>query len=484
MQAPLILTLDIGSSSLRALLYDAQGQVVPKVEAQVPYRLATTAEGGSTLDAPALLNAVAGAVDSILSHGVAGRIAAVAIDTLVSNVLGVDDTGQPLTPVFTYADTRNATDAAQLRAEHNVRKIHDRCGCMIHSSYLPARMRWLRRTQPDVFGRVARWVSVGEYLYWNLFGDWRVSYSVASWTGLLNRRTLSWDQEWIERLGLQAEQFSPLADFSDPFCGLREPWASRWRGLSDKPWFLALGDGATANIGSGCDAPQRVALTVGTSGAIRVAVEQVPETLPWGLWNYRVDRRRCLLGGATTDGGSVYAWLRETLRLPDPSVIEEQLAAMEPAAHGLTFLPFFSGERAPGWRDDARAALAGLSLQTSPLDLVRAGLEAVALRFAFIHRALAPHLPADHQIIASGAAILASPVWLQIMADVLGRPVTASAEKEGTSRGAAVMALDALGLQPPPAALGATYQPDPRRHLVYQSALDQQAAFYDKVLAS
>jgi gluconokinase len=406
----------------------------------------------------------------------------VATDTLVSNVFGLDAQDRPLTPVFTYADTRNAPDAAQLRAEHNARRVHDRCGCMIHSSYLPARMRWLRRTQPELFPRVNRWVSIGEYLYGVFFGEWRVSYSVASWTGLLDRRTLAWDEEWLALLALKTSQFSALGDLGDALRGLREPWASRWPQLADKPWLLAVGDGAAANIGSGCDRPERVALTVGTSGAMRVVLDAPPDSLPWGLWNYRVDRRRCLLGGATTDGGSVYAWLRETLRLPDAAALEAQLAGMEPCAHGLAFLPFFSGERAPGWRDDARGAVAGLSLQTSPLDLVRAGLEAVALRFAFIHRALAPHLPADHQVIASGAALLASPMWLQMMADVLGRPVTASAEKEGTSRGAAVLALEAMGLNPQPAALGVTYQPDPRRHLVYQAAMDQQAALYDKLL--
>ena len=485
MKGPLILTLDIGSSSLRAMVYDATGRAVPGLDHQVSYRLDVGADGQATLDAAALLEATASAIGLMLAKlgPRAAEIAGVAADTLVSNILGVDDAGRAITPLYTYADTRNAYDAAALRAQHNVDAVHERTGCLIHSSYLPARFRWLGRTRPDLLARVERWVSIGEYLYWNFLGQWRASYSVASWTGLLNRHSLEWDTEWLSQLGLDASRLSPLGDVSEPLRGLREPWATRWSALKHVAWFPAAGDGAAANIGSGCRSAGNVALTIGTSGAMRVVMESKLTEVPAGLWSYRVDHRRALLGGATTEGGNVYAWLRETLHLPEPAALEKELAAMGPAAHGLVFLPFLSGERAPGWRDDAHAAISGLSLKTTSREIARAGLEGVALRYALIHRLLAPHLPADHEVIASGAAILASPVWMQIMADVLGRRITASAEKEATSRGAALLALEALGLKPSPAALGAVYEPNPAHHAHYQSALEQQMRLYDRLLS-
>ena len=414
-----------------------------------------------------------------------------AADTFVGNVLGVDAAGNPVTPVYTYADTRNAADAQAWRAElgtAGAAEAHDRTGTLIHTSYLPARFRWLARVDPDAFASAVRWVSVGEYLYYRLFGVWRVSYSVASWSGLLNRRELTWDAEWLARLPVTAEQLSPLGDLDTPCQGLRDEWAARWPALAEVPWLLAVGDGAAANIGSGCDTPERIALTMGTTGAMRVVVgpEDVSR-VPDGLWLYRVDANRALLGGATTEGGNLYAWLRQLLKLPDGDALERELAGRAPAVHGLTMLPFVLGERAPGWREDARATIGGLSLHTTPVDVVQAGLEAIAYRFALIYGRIAPNLTTgEHDIIASGGGLLSSPAWLQIMTDVLGRPLHALSEREGTSRGVALLALEHLGeiTRPSdlPPALGKTYRPDADRHAVHKEALARQVALYARLL--
>ena len=310
---------------------------------------------------------------------------------------------------------------------------------------------------------------------------------MASWSGLLNRRELTWDAEWLTRLPVKEEQLSPLGDLNTPCQGLRGEWAGRWPALAQVPWLPAVGDGAAANIGSGCDTPERIALTMGTTGAMRVVVGPDVSRVPDGLWLYRVDADRALLGGATTEGGNLYAWLRQLLRLPDGDTLEQELASRAPAAHGLTMLPFVSGERAPGWREDARAAIGGLSLHTTPVDVVQAGLEAIAYRFAIIYGRIAPHLATgDHDIIAGGGGLLSSPAWLQIMADVLGRPLHALSEREGTSRGLALLAMEHLGeiARPSalPPALGKTYLPDADRHAIHAEALDRQIALYKRLL--
>jgi gluconokinase len=396
-----------------------------------------------------------------------------------------------VTPLFTYADTRNAAATQALRDElgkEGAEAAHQRTGCLLHTSYLPSRFRWLAQDEPRWFKPAARWVSVGEYIYYQLFGTWCVSYSVAAWTGLLNRRDLSWDAEWLAQLPVKQEQLSPLADLSSPCQGLQGEWARRWPALANVPWLLPVGDGAAANIGSGCDAPDRVALTMGTTGAMRVVVGPELKEVPDGLWLYRVDAPRALLGGATTEGGNLFAWLQTLLQLPDGDTLEKALAGRKPAQHGLTVLPFVAGERAPGWREDARAAVTGLSLHTQPIDLVQAGLEAIAYRFGLIYQRIRPQLPSDvdHEIIAGGGALLSSPAWLQIMADVLGRPVHASAEKEGTSRGLALLALEQLGViaraSDLPPALGKTYMPDKKRHAIHQEALARQEKLYDRLL--
>ena len=209
----------------------------------------------------------------------------------------------------------------------------------------------------------------GEYLETCLFGQGATSFSAASWSGLLHREHLDWDPQLVAALPVTAAQLPELVDQSTPRRGLRREFALRWPALRDAPWFPMIGDGAAANIGSGCASPGRVALTVGTTTALRAVVTDPAIPLPDGLWCYRVDSRRLLPGGALTEGGGVFAWLRQALRLGDPIELEAALAGGEPDAHGLTVLPFFAGERSPGWAGDARASIHGLSFATRPEDI-------------------------------------------------------------------------------------------------------------------
>ncbi|NBD35691.1 MAG: carbohydrate kinase [Chloroflexi bacterium] len=484
--SPLILALDIGSSSVRAQFFTARGAALPAPTAHVPIRLRATPDGGSEIDVDVLLTAVWRCVDREMEDAgdLADRIAGVASCTFVTNLVGVDADGRPVTPLTTYADTRAAEEAAALRADLDPAAAHARTGCYLHTSYLPARLRWYARTQPARFERVAHWRSLGAHIEAQLFGAAAVSFSVASWSGLLNRHTLTWDEELLAALPIQKHHLSALKDVDAPRRGLRAPFARRWPALRDAPWFPAVGDGAAANLGSGCATPARIALTVGTTGAVRVVVPGTPAEVPAGLWCYRVDRGRSLVGGALSGGGNIYAWMRETMRLEDrdPAQVEAALAEMAPDAHGLTVLPFWAGERSPGWADDARATLHGLSLATTPVDLLRASLEAISYRIGLIFERLRPLLPADVQVVVSGGALPASPTWLQITSDVLGRPLIISQVKEASARGAALLALEALGLHEtsaPDASIdGEQITPNPANHEVYQAAMARQQALY------
>lgn len=487
-EAPFILAIDIGTSSVRTALFDRLGRVVKGTEARQAHEIRTTADGASETNADVLLELVWRCLDGLLlqSGPLTEKIAAVATCTFVSNILGVDKNGRAVTPLTTYADTRADGEVAGLRADFDEAAVHDRTGCHFHPSYLPARFRWLARAQPDLFHQVARWLSIGEYLELKIFGEAAVSYSVASWTGLLDRHNLAWDKPLLAVLPVRIEQFSPLTDINFPRRSLRPEFAARWPVLRDIPWFPAIGDGATANIGSGCVSSRRVALTVGTTSAVRVLLNSPIAQVPAGLWCYRMDGRRSLLGGALSEGGSVFAWMKETLKLSDLSGLESALAALKPDGHGLTVLPFLAGERSPGWAGYARATVHGLSLATTPLDILRAGLEAVAYRIALVFQLLAQLLPGHLQVVASGAALLNSPTWLQIMTDVLGRPVALSEVQEASGRGAALLALEALGvladLEQAPDFISTVHQPDLDNHARYCAAVERQQALYMKLI--
>ena len=464
----MILVLDIGSSSIRASLWAADASSLGECE-----RINHDATGET--DANALWGRVAYVLDRAAADH--REIRAVATATMWHGLLGIDADGGPVTPVYSYADARAAPYATELRERLDERAIHARTGCRLHSSYWPAKLAWLRATQPDRFDRVATWISPGEFVQRRLLGDITASVSMASATGLLVQETCEWDEELAAELGVEGK----LPAIGDaPREGLALEWAERWPKLAKLPWYPAVGDGATSNLGAGCDTAERAALMVGTSGALRVLERASAPAPPEQLWCYRLDAERPVLGGSLSDGGSVFAWIDKVMRLPEPEEAERELAAMAPDSHGLTFLPLLAGERGPGWSDQAGATIDGLTRATTPVHVLRAGLEAVALQFAVIDA----DLPGEQTVVATGGALGKSPTWTQIMADALGRPVALSGVAEGSSRGAAIFALEALGETAGEAPLGPTFEPDPDAHETYRAALERQQALYERVVTS
>ena len=197
---------------------------------------------------------------------------------------------------------------------------------------------------------------------------------------------------------------------------------------------------------------------VGTSAAARVIYDAAAVTPRAGLFLYRLDRSRVCEGGALSDGGNLHAWLLATLHDADTAAIAER----PPAAHGLVFLPFLGGERSLGWDASRRGLVSGLSFATTPLDIAQAALEGVCYRLAAVLDAI----DGVESVVVTGGALLANPAWVQVLADVLGRPLEVSAVAEASARGAALVALERLG------ARGAAGADRPRRRAAGRPARD------------
>jgi gluconokinase len=483
---PLILALDVGTSSVRAIVYDALGRAVG-AGTHVGYQMDATPDGGVEIEADRLLSIICDCIDGVLrgAASLPNRLGGVACSTFWHSLVGVDADGRALTPVFIWNDTRSREDAADLAARLDVDSVHARTGARPHASYWPAKLLWLRRTRPDVFQGVARWMSPGEYLHLKLFGRALCSVSMASGTGLFNPNSCDWDAGMLAESGIETRQLSPLADDREVLRGLTPEYASRWPALAQLPWTPAYGDGACSNVGSACVTRNFLALMVGTSGAMRVCWPAAQVRIPPGLWCYRANRRYALLGGALSNAGDVYAWCLDRLQI-NSSDLERELASLGPDGHGLTVLPFFSGERSTGWADGARAAITGMSLSTRPIDILQAALEAVAYRFAAIYDQLREEVPGEVTIVASGGGILNSSVWTQMMADVIGSPLIASAIPEASGRGAALLALESLGhladLSSLPGPQGRVHTPDSSRHEAYLRGRERQESLYELLI--
>jgi gluconokinase len=481
-----ILVIDIGSSSTRALLYDRDAQLVSGAIARREFSFDFGADGKSEDDPAAAFARVCEVIDELMASQLVRdvKITAIGISAYASSLLCLDNRGLPLTPVSTYADTRFTNDARMLRGEVDEFAVLQRTGCRTRANYVPARIAWLKRTQPRVFSMTHWFVTLSDYICLRLFGVMRAGVSLWSWSGLLNRRTLAWDSEWLNHLGVRVEQLPSLAHRDECLGPLLPEFASRWPKLSDVRCLPAVGDGAAANIGSGCIDDQRIALTIGTTAAMRIVNSGPIAELPAALWGYRVDHMRELIGGATTEGGSVFHWLRKTLQLPEPAILEQAIAESPPDGHKLTILPMFAGERSPGYSEDSKATLHGLSLETDPIQIARACLEAIAYRLCAIYDELQTAAKPGAPLIASGGALMASPAWCQILADVTGTIVHICTEEEATSRGIAMLTLENLGagvLNQYAAAthFGRRFQPDAQRREIYRAAMARQRTLYD-----
>jgi len=272
-QDPFVLALDVGSTASRGDVYDAAGRPVEGGRQKVPHQFRTSGDGTSEIDPDQVVDELEEIITGLTGASLQGRIGGVALDTFASSLVGVDGDGRPVSPCYTYADSRCGPQVTALRRELDEGEVQQRTGCRLHSSYLPARLRWLRETDHDRFTAARRWLSLGEYAYLRLLG-----------TTVLD--------------------------------GAR--------------WFAPISDGFASNLGTGADDESTAAVAAATSGAIRVLVSDIPEQIPSGLWCYRVDSRRSLLGGALNDVGRVLSWLQDTVQLADADPRELMTAAPEP----------------------------------------------------------------------------------------------------------------------------------------------------------
>jgi gluconokinase len=441
-----VLALDVGSSSTRACAFDHRGRELGE-PARRAYEARHSRDGAAELDVEELVSAC----EAVLAEAGGGH-EATGISCFWHSLLLLDEGDRPLTPVLLWQDRRAALEAEELRARLDPVAVHDRTGCFLHPSFWPAKLMWLRKQ--GVLDGARRVVSFADYLFFRLTGELRTTLSSASGSGLLDLRARAWDAELLEALGLDEELLPPIS------------------GEAAGTTYPPLGDGACSNLGAGCTTPERAALMIGTSGAYRVLHKGEPAPRD-RLFCYFADECRVVEGGAVSDGGNLFAWLEQTLRL-------EKLEPREPDSHGLTFLPLLGGERSPGWNPRATGAIAGLTFDADAGDLLQAGLEGAAYRIAEIAGAL----PEVREVVATGHALLASEWWIQVFADVLGRPVIASGVPEGSARGAAVQVLERLGIEPEPAPIGQTYEPDTRRTEIYAAARERQRELYRKLFES
>ncbi|MFF5056177.1 FGGY family carbohydrate kinase [Micromonospora sp. NPDC000663] len=439
-----ILALDLGTSSVRGLVLDADTLPLPGALARRKVSLTIGDDGTGTVSGPGYLACLIECLDELADGGHLRDVDLVAVSAQWHSVLPLDRDGTPLGPVVTWLDTR-PTPADGATGPADADDFHQRTGCWWHRSYWSVRLPWLRERSGTP---IARFVGLPEYVLGELLETAPMSVSQASGTGLLDLRSLRWDEEALALAGARPQDLPPLGEL-DWHGRLRAEMARRWPQLAAARWSPPVGDGAASNVGSGCVDPSRAAVTVGTSAAVRLmqrvpAGEPLPR-LPEQLWRYRVDHDHVVTGAAYSSGGNLFAWADRELRLPRGAELDAALALVPPGG-ARPADPRFGGDRPPGLAPAGSGELRGLSFSTRGVDILASLMRGLCELVADDLTVLESTIDKPVEVVLGGGAVAASVWWRQAFAAALApRPVSHQRNPEIGATGAALVALGRFG---------------------------------------
>ncbi len=448
--------IDIGTTGVRAVAYQADGQSL--CASSWEYPLYTPHPGWAEQDSNEIIGAMEKVISDVaLSLTQYGQQAeGLAISSVFHSFLAFDKDGQPTTTLMTWADSRSQEIVREMKRTYpDFLDIYRRTGCPLHPMYSLAKIAWLRKEQPDVYNRSSYFGSIKDYAFRILTGQWVVDRSIASGSGLYNLFKLEWDQELLKYLSISEGALPAVVPttYSQP---LRGEFARRTGLRPGIPVVIGAGDGVLVNVGIGAVKPGDMSATIGTSGAVRMLIDK-PRTDEKGrTWCYNLTEDVWVAGGAINNGGLALRWLRDHFNETEQRVAEKlgidtyelmssYAKKVPPGSDGLIMLPFFTGERAPNWNADARGVLFGLTLNHDKRHMVRATMEGVCYRMNSILLALQEVTGPAQEIRVSGSFIR-SELWLQILADTFNQAVNVPNVNEGAAFGAAVLGFVSAGI--------------------------------------
>lgn len=447
-----VIGVDIGTTSTKAIAYDMAGAALAR--ASVEYPLLTPAPGAAEQDPEQILEAVIDALGAVVRAVGDRPIECVSFSAAMHSLIAVDREHRPLSACITWADTRSGAWAERIKREHGL-GVYRRTGTPIHPMSPLVKLAWLREAQPAVHAAAAHFISIKEYVFQRFFGRYVVDHSIASATGLFDVTALNWDDEALQIAGIGADKLSPPVTTVETIDGPNGEIARRTGLRADTRFVVGANDGALANIGVAAIDPGSVAVTIGTSGAIRSIVPK-PLTDPRGrTFCYVVAPGLWVIGGPVNNGGVILRWLRDELAAAEVEAakrlgidVYDMLTTIAervpPGADGLLFHPYLAGERAPLWNGDARGSFFGLALNHRREHLIRAVLEGVVLNLHAVFTILEEVAGPTRRLSASGG-FARSRVWRQIMADVFDRELLVPESPDSSAFGAAALGMHAIG---------------------------------------
>lgn len=441
-----VMGVDIGTGSTKAVALNIKRKVT--AVSQCYYNTDSPKPGYAEQDPEIIWKAFVNCITEVVVK-IKALPDAVSISSAMHSIILVNDKHKAITPLITWEDTRSEKIAAALRKSATGKVIYEATGTPVHSMSPLCKIKWFRDNEKKVFDEAAKFISIKEFIWFRLFGKYETDYSVASSTGLFNIKTLKWNTNSLKFCNISTSQVSQPVTTDFIRSGISADMASTLHLDTNTKFCIGASDGCLANVGSNAVEHDSVALTIGTSGAVRIASPVPISNYRAMIFNYVLDDSTFISGGPVNNGGNVLKWMFKTFAKnsspsdKDYKNIFNEIKKIPAGSEGLIFLPYLYGERAPIWDERGSGVFFGIRSLHTNAHFFRAALEGVCFALNSILEILEASTKAIQQLNVSGGFVH-SKIWMQILADVTGKKICLIQTEDASSIGAALMGMKAL----------------------------------------
>lgn len=459
--------IDIGTTATKAVCFDKTGKVIRQFTQSYP--MYHTKPDWSIQKPGEILDAVLKCITEITKEI---KPEFISFSSAMQSIIAIDTTGKPITDAILWADNRAHSLAEALKESEQGLHFYQKTGIPIHTFSPMTKIAWLKENDIAHFSKTFKFISIKEYIWHHLTGEYVTDSSMASGTGLMNIHTLEWDLDILDYLKIEESQLPTIVSPTH-----------QSKGLSDGfHYILGGGDGVLANLGTGAMETGRMALSIGTSGAVRLPVNRPFIDSQMRTQCYHLIDNQYLKLGAVNNGAIVLQWLKESILKTDESFEElfKQAETIPAGSEGLLFVPYLLGERAPIWDASAEGTLVGIRIIHSKAHLIRATLEGILFGLLSVTEILLPNPDERHKItVMASGGFGKSELWLQMVADIFQMKVIVAETVEASAWGAVLIGFKAAGIpvsnQPKS---GKTFLPNKDSKEIYEQGFDKFKQVY------
>jgi gluconokinase len=441
-----VLAVDIGTSSVRAIIYDRNGKVHHQIKETYPVIIPQ--KGWQEQDPNLIYDRTIRAIKAAFRGGTL-KIAGIGFSSQMYSIFPIAKDGTPLLNSIIWADSRSFSQADRLLNLYGGKYFYNKTGCPVNSIYPLSKILWIKENKPEIFQTAFKFISIKEYIIHKLIGKYVVDYSYASATGFFNIFNLCWDQEILALVEIPAEKLATPVETTTKFVITEKSLTEA--GIV-APLIIGAGDGPLANLGSGAAAVGEVNIDLGTSGAARIIAKEPLVDSDASLWCYALANDKWTYGGILNNVGNLYQWFADQLlfygqndnRAAKFAQLNHLAEKGKPGANDLYFLPFLLNARSPYWDNKLKGTIYGLSPEHNVVDIITAMVEGIAYNLLSIILVIEKSMAIKKVIFTGGLA--KSAFWAQTIADVLGKTIYLPSINEGSAGGAAILSFYALGM--------------------------------------